>query len=61
MQSAKNPDTPILETTLELTNCPGRICSLAANNNLIYIGTVGGDIMVSSIKDRRILSDRSWL
>lgn len=50
----------IVSTTAPHTTCLGRICSLAAGSNLIYMGTVGGDILVSRKSDGQIIPEKKW-
>lgn len=59
MEKAKAKEA-IISTINPHTSCMGRICSLAAGSNLLYIGTVGGDILVSTKSDGRILEEKKW-
>lgn len=38
----------------------GRICSLAISPNLVYVGTVGGDVKVANREDGQLVEDRTW-
>ena len=59
MEKAKQ-NTAIISTNAPHTHSDGRICSMAAGSNLIYYGTVGGDIRVSTKKDGQILEHKQW-
>jgi hypothetical protein len=59
METAKN-NSALTMTNSPHTHCEGRICSLAAGSNMIYIGTVAGDILVSKKSDGQILQEKRW-
>jgi len=51
---------PIISQINPLTQLPGRVCCLAAGPNLLYLGTISGDIQVASKQTGKLMIDRQW-
>jgi hypothetical protein len=51
----------MISKTSPLSTLTGRICCLAAGPNLLYFGTVSGEIQVASKSSGALLPNRTWL
>jgi len=51
---------PIVGSTSPLSELSGRVCCIAAGPNLLYLGTVSGDIQVLSKQTGKTLTKRHW-
>ena len=58
--TSKQADSLIVSVSHPFCNLQGRVCSLAVSPNLIYMGTVNGDVKIANRSDGQLVEGRSW-
>lgn len=53
-------DSLIISVQHPFSTVQGRVCSLAVGPNLIYMGTVSGQVLLAKRADGQFLPDREW-